>query len=207
MIQEMFHRRAHRGSCSNERGGFTLIETLVAISLLTMAIVAPVTLTNQSLQSAYYARDQITAFYLAQEAVEAIRALRDNQILLIATSGNASGINLFGNIPSNDQPFTVDAHRLSNPSQEITDCSSPTDPSSCPPLQTNGVLYGYAQGESGWTNTNFTRWVVASYVPGSSNNEIRVTATVTWKSAAFATRSFSLSENLYRWVQDGSAAP
>ena len=49
--------------------GFTLIETLVAVSLLTVAIVAPMTLTARSLSAAYYARDQITAFHLAQEAI------------------------------------------------------------------------------------------------------------------------------------------
>src|SRR3989338_949042 len=64
--------------------GFTLIETLVAISLLTIAIIAPMALTAQSLATAYYARDQITAFYMAQEAIEGVRALRDGQILLIS---------------------------------------------------------------------------------------------------------------------------
>ena len=47
--------------------GFTLIETLVAISLLMVAIVAPMSLTARSLATAYYARDQITAFHLAQK--------------------------------------------------------------------------------------------------------------------------------------------
>ena len=57
--------------------GFTLIETLVAVSLLAVVIVAPMSLTTQSLSSAYYARDQMTAFHLAQEAIESVRSVRD----------------------------------------------------------------------------------------------------------------------------------
>ncbi len=178
--------------------GFTLIETLVAISLLTISIVAPISLTAQSLQSAYYARDQITAFYIAQEAIEAIRSVRDGQILQIAQSVNASGINIFGPIPLGDQPFRIDARQTAS-STAITSCSG--DPGGvCIPLETDGTLYGY---QSGWTPTNFTRTVKAHFV-GSSQDEIRVTVTVTWQTGAFQTRSFSISENMYRWVKDGA---
>jgi len=176
--------------------GFTLIETLVAISLLTISIVAPISLTAQSLESALYARDQITAFYLAQEAIEAVRSIRDGQILQITQTANASGLNIFGPIPLGNQPFIIDA-RTADSSQAITTCSG-----TCPPLQTDGTLYGY---QSGWTDTNFTRTVKAAFV-GSGQDEIRVTVTVVWQTGAFQSRSFSISENMYRWVQDGSGA-
>ena len=180
------------------KSGFTLIETLVAITLLTVAITEPISLTTQSLQSAYYARDQITAFYLAQEAIEAVRSVRDSQILQITQSANASSLNIFGPIPLNNQPFRIDA-RATNSSGAITTCS--LDPGgTCIPLQTDGTLYGY---QSGWTDTNFTRTVKAAFV-SSGQDEIRVTVTVTWRTGAFQTRTFSISENLYRWVQDGS---
>lgn len=180
--------------------GFTLIETLVAISLLTIAIVAPMSLTAQSLQSAYYARDQITAFYMAQEAIEALRSVRDSQILQIAHTVDASSVNIFGPIPLSDQPFRVDA-RQTNSSSAITACSG--DPGGvCIPLETDGTLYGY---QSGWTATNFTRTVKAHFI-GAGQDEIRVTVTVSWQTGAFQTRSFSISENMYRWVQDGASA-
>lgn len=174
--------------------GFTLVETLVAISLLTVAIVAPMGLTAQSLQSAYYARDQITAFYLAQEAIESIRAIRDSQVLQIAKSTSGSTINLFGSIPLDNQPFIIDA-RKSDPGQAITKCIS-----ACPPLQTNGTLYGY---ESGWQDTYFTRTVRAAFVAGSQD-EIRISVTVSWQTAGIKARSFTISSDLYRWVNDGS---
>jgi prepilin-type N-terminal cleavage/methylation domain-containing protein len=184
--------------------GFTLIETMVAISLLSVAIVAPMTLTAQSLKTAYYARDQITASYLAQEGIEGVRAIRDSQILQIAQSPNGSQINLFGPIPVG-QNFTVDAHQT-GAEDAIATCAS-----TCPPLQTDGTLYGYS---AGWTATNFTRTVYACYVqqisPGTCNgtpsDEMHLSVTVTWQTGAFQTRSFSISENLYRWVNDGSGA-
>jgi prepilin-type N-terminal cleavage/methylation domain-containing protein len=176
--------------------GFTLIETLVAVTLLTVAVIAPITLTAQSLQTAFYARDQITAFYLAQEAIEAIRSILDGQILQITQTANASGLNIFGPIPLSNQPFTVDA-RIANSSGAITSCSG-----TCPPLQTDGTLYGY---QSGWSNSNFTRTVKAAFV-GAGQDEIRITVTVTWQTGAYQVRTFSISENLYRWVKDGSGA-
>jgi len=187
------------------QAGFTLIETMVAISLLSIAIVAPMTLTAQSLASAYYARDQITAFYLAQEAIEALRSIRDAQILQITHSSNASSINIFGSIPVNNQPFTVDA-RQGDPSAAITLCSG----GPCPPLQTNGTLYGYGFCSDGSCNTNFTRTVNAHFIKNADGSddqdEVRITVTVTWQEGSIVTpRSFSISENLYRWVNDGSS--
>lgn len=179
--------------------GFTLIETLVAISLLSIAIVAPMSLTAQSLSAAYYARDQITAFNLAQEGLEAVRAIRDGQILQISHSADASGINLFGPIPVN-QDFTIDS-RLTDPSTAMQVCPS----NGCASLQTDGILYGYDPDTTTWTPTNFTRTLHAQYI-GGGTDEIRLNVTVSWTSSVGQPRSFTIFENLYRWVNDGSAA-
>lgn len=187
--------------CSQRIRGFTLLETMIAVTLLSVAIVAPMTLTAQSLGSAYYARDQVTAFYLAQEALETIRDVRDNNIL---ANSQGTSVNLLNGIPStNSQPFRVDAR-----DNTMTLCSS--DPGGiCLPLQTDGTLYGY---NSGWTTTQFTRTVIACFVQsgGTCNNtpsdEVKITATVSWRSGGLQLRTVNVSENLYRWVSDGSAA-
>lgn len=179
--------------------GFTLIETLVAISLLSIAIVAPMSLTSQSLSAAYYARDQITAFNLAQEGLEAVRAIRDGQILQISRTADASAIDLFGAIPVN-QDFTIDS-RVSDPAQAMHVCPS----TGCPPLQTDGELYGYDADTVNWPLTNFTRTLHANYV-GASRDEIRLAVTVSWPTNSRQIRTFTIFENLYRWVNDGSAS-
>jgi len=61
--------------------GFTLIETLVAVLLLTTAIAGPLTIASKSLIAALVAKDQVTAFFLAQDAVEYVRFIRDTNKL------------------------------------------------------------------------------------------------------------------------------
>ncbi len=186
-------RPARRSSLT----GFTLIETLVAISLLSVAIVAPMALTTKSLSAAYYARDQITAFHLGQEAIEALRSIRDGQILQIALNPTGIPIDIFGAIPLNE-PFRIDA-RISDPATAIKSCSQ--DPGGvCKPIETDGTLYGY---DSGGAPTHFTRTVHASLV-GGGQDELRITVTVTWQTGAFKIRTFSISENLRRWLDDGA---
>lgn len=177
---------------------FTLIESLVAISLLTVAIVAPMSLVTQSLSAAIYSRDQVTAYNLAQEGIEALRTVRDGNVL--ANALYSEGRNLLDGIPIG-VPFTIDA-RKSTAASAIAVCSG-----TCVPLQTDGTLYGY---ESGWVNTYFTRTLYAAYAgPSSINNgrdAIRVSVTVAWRTSNGQTRSFTIYENMYRWVDDGAAA-
>lgn len=63
------------------KNGFTLVETLVAISILVMVIVGPMTIAQKGIQNAYFANDQVTAVFLAQEAIEGVRELRDEVAL------------------------------------------------------------------------------------------------------------------------------
>ncbi len=185
-------------SGANNRGrGFTLIETLVAITLLTLAVVAPMTLATQSLASSYYARDQVTAFHLAQEAVESVRSSRDANILFNALASGSNDI--LEDIPSGT-PFVVDTR-----DNTMTVCAV-----TCPPLKTDGTFYAYGPvgtsdiygTHAGWVATRYTRTVNAEYV--SAPDEIRISATVTWRTGQFQERSFTISENLYRWVPDGT---
>ncbi len=61
--------------------GFTLVETLVAISVLLLVIVGPMTIAQRGIQNARFASEQVTATFLAQEAIESVRELRDNDAL------------------------------------------------------------------------------------------------------------------------------
>jgi prepilin-type N-terminal cleavage/methylation domain-containing protein len=185
----------HKTRNKKQKKGFTLIETLIAITLLMLAVVEPMSLTAQALKAAYYSRDQVTASNLAQEAVEAVRSVRDAQILTVATNPSAS-VDIFGPIPV-DQDFTIDTT-----TNAVSLCNGP-----CPPLQTNGILYAY---NAGWTNTGFTRTVHACYVqpvaPFACNStvsdEMRLQVTVTWRTGSYPARSISIYENLYRWISN-----
>jgi prepilin-type N-terminal cleavage/methylation domain-containing protein len=67
-------------SLKNKRG-FTLIEALVAISILMVAVVAPITIAQKGLSSAIYTKNQMIASYLAQDAIEYVKNKRDENIL------------------------------------------------------------------------------------------------------------------------------
>lgn len=67
-------------SMQHERG-FTIVETLIAITIILLVITGAITTAQKGLQSSGYANEQITAVFLAQEALEAVRMKRDTQAL------------------------------------------------------------------------------------------------------------------------------
>lgn len=171
--------------------GFTLIETLVAVSLLVISVAAPMTLAVRSLSSAFYARDQVTAFHLAQEAIESVRIVRDGNALRTV---RGVPVDLLAGIPStNGVPFTVDTRN---------NAMAVCDPGGCDPLYNNGEFYGHETG-SGWEATRFTRTVTATEID-ENGDEIKVSVEVKWRSGSFQERAFTISENMYRWVNDGT---
>lgn len=160
---------------------FTLLETLVAVAVLLMALLGPFTIAQQSLKSAYYARDQITAYYLAQEGIEFVRAVRDENYLT-----------------GNDWLAGIDAVCLNTPC--IVDYPNFTYelcPSGiCPALKVSatGGLYNHVSG----TNSPFTRQVMLTTSP-TNPNLIIVSVTISWKSAGVP-RVFTLQERLFNWL-------
>lgn len=69
--------------------GFTLIETLIAVSILTLAVSGPLYSASRSLVAAQTASSQLIANYLAQEGVEFIRRMRDDEYLLAYQAGSS----------------------------------------------------------------------------------------------------------------------
>lgn len=60
--------------------GFTLVETLIAISIFSVSIVAMMSILGRGISDVNYAKKKMTASYLAQEGIEYIRNMRDNYI-------------------------------------------------------------------------------------------------------------------------------
>src|SRR3989338_8054755 len=58
--------------------GFTLIESIVAISVLTLAVAGPLTLAAHSLKASRDARAEFIATHLAEEALEVVHNIRTN---------------------------------------------------------------------------------------------------------------------------------
>ena len=61
--------------------GFSLIESLIAIMVLLLAFAGPLTIVGRGLNTSLLARENVTAFFLAQEGIELVLKLRDNKVL------------------------------------------------------------------------------------------------------------------------------
>ncbi len=188
--------------------GFTLIETLVAVTVLTVAVSAPLSLAAQSLLAAFNSRDQVVAFHLAQEAVETVRAQRDHNILRIVKSGQnvhwlegipVETLDLNGNIDER-KPFLVD----SISSTKNFELCRNSDPNSCDMLQfnPNTGFYGHDfGGPNRGKPSRFRRFVRVTEVPDTNSEEVIVRSEVQWRTGRFGgVKSVIIQENLFKWI-------
>ncbi len=67
---------------------FTLVEALIAISILMIAIASPMIITQKGLLDAELSKNEMTASFLAQDGIEAVKNIRDN-VALNAANGTA----------------------------------------------------------------------------------------------------------------------
>ena len=63
------------------KNGFTLVETILAVTILGLVITSTAQLTQSSLRIGQTTTMQFTAYHLAEEGLEVVRALRDSNWL------------------------------------------------------------------------------------------------------------------------------
>ena len=176
--------------------GFTLLETLIAVSILALATAAPLYSANRAYVAATGARDQLVASYLAQEGIEYARALRDNAYLDAYTHNTPntsiaawntflySGVdNMSIEVCRDGAVCTLD---LTTPTV-LKSCSG-----ACTPLYRMNTKYTQ-RSDTGGTITNFTRTLQAVDIKDGTGAVIeeRIDSTVRWQSrgAAYAVTS------------------
>lgn len=156
--------------------GFTLIETLVAISILMVAVASPLTIAQKGLSSAIYAKDQIIASYLAQDAIEYLRNVSDRN--------TESGVNWLSGIKDScGTSCNVDTSAGS-----ISFCSS------CSALKynENSQIYSYVSGN----NSPFIR--VVKVEETVLDVEALITVTMSWKDKN-TDRVINFHTRIYNW--------
>lgn len=62
---------------STKTAGYSLVEVLVAITVLLLSIVGPMTIAAKGIQTGRFVGEQTTATYLAQEGIESVLAYRN----------------------------------------------------------------------------------------------------------------------------------
>ena len=182
--------------------GFTLLETLVAISILVFAITATFTAAQSSLSVSIDSRDRITAYYLAQEAVELVRNVRDENSLYNYQNPSTPRHWLFGLSEAQSDPCysgSLGAKKcfVDALTKVFDDCDTPT---TCPKLRqdtnTASVTYGlYGHSNSSWPESMYKREIAFTEI---SSTEILLTVTMTWNKGPL-TRTFQAKETLRNW--------
>ncbi len=197
----MKHLRYITYHCTSR--GFTLVETLVSITILLIVIIGPMTVASRGMQNAFYAGDQTTAIYLAQEAIEHIQRLRDDAALqnyqdYVADGSDADGDTWSWYTALNANCRDSNGCDMNFEASPITyrDCSTPAN---CQLNKYTGAtfgdrVYGYTIGAE-WAPSIFTRRVRVGQL---SDGGLPVTVTVSWNSNLFrSTRTVTLQTYLY----------
>jgi type II secretory pathway pseudopilin PulG len=165
-----------------KKGGFTILETLVAITILSTAILGPMELASKSIVSAGTAQNQIKAFYLTQEAMEYIRNIRDTNLI----NGNpwitGGSLNL---CVSGDCIVDV-------PQDSIAACVG-----TCPKIRyddSTGFYYNYISGDE----TIFIRTARITNPVSGNLDEAKITVTTSWDEQR-RSKSLTLNSYIFEW--------
>lgn len=180
-------------------GGFTIVETLIALTIFSIAVAGIITVAVQGGTNVNATRNRLVANYLVQEGIELVRGYRDSKVL--ASPGNLNlGWGTFIADVTSSCSVRCDIDSLA-PGTLLT-CPGGV----CPALNydsstvsTTAGYYNHLALSSTNMVTPFTRSLTITVPTGST--EAIVTATVTWTDGSLV-RSTMLSESLFSWYPE-----
>lgn len=167
----MYLRPEKLNSNRNIERGFTLIEALVALIVLTTALGPALVLSSNISSVASVIQNNLIAANLSQEGVEVVRALRD-----------ANWYNGY----SFDNGLANGIYRIQWNSNALIALGSN------PFLKISGGLYSYSSG----TDTKFQRTVTITRV---SSEELRIISNVIWTERGNRVREVKAESHLFDW--------
>jgi prepilin-type N-terminal cleavage/methylation domain-containing protein len=174
--------------------GFSLVEMLVAVSVLLIVIVGPMTVTSRAAKSSSFATEQAVAFFLAQEGLEITQKVRDDLLLqyFAGTIANpwATFTNTGGGGTYRDCYAVINANGCGLDWSRIN-VRLLSSVVSCATLSDCLLKYRAASDRSKYTystngtvvDTPFTRRIVLTIVGG---NSVEVKSIVTWRTGSIA---------------------
>ncbi|MBI3572365.1 type II secretion system protein [Candidatus Kaiserbacteria bacterium] len=182
--------------------GFTLLETLVAVTILTLAVAGPLTSASRAVIAAQTASQQLTASYLAQEGIEYVRLMRDDESLAFYSGGGPAsawtdfitGSSASSITGCRSSACTLDP--LSSMGTGSGHSLSPCSGNSCGSLylRPDGI-YTEQSGAAGAVKTPYTRTLQAVDISASDE---RITSKVQWVSRG-TTYTVSVTDHLTPW--------
>lgn len=184
---------------NNPKSGFTLLETLVAILILMLAVAGPLTIAQKGLAAAQVAKNQTVAYYLAQDAMEYVRFVRDSNKL--AGSPWLAGLDTTPNSHTNAGASGGQCVSAAGDSACYVDSRQDTTTYCGGATCTSRMYYndsgGWFSNDTNDTPSIFTRTVVIKDI---SSTEAQVSVTVSWTRPGGGTPpSVTLKENMFDW--------
>ncbi len=192
--------------------GFTLVETLISIFILTMVIAAFMELIANNWFIARFTNNEITANYLAQEALDSIRNDRDTTMFLGNNPLNQpqSRVTFYGRYGVDGRWTTGTLSKCYSvggcefditkfPAIPPAECASSgcTQTLYYDPSPTTGGFYTYTPVTGRTIPTTFIRQVNMT-VNGNQKEELNITVKITWKNGT-QTRSKLSYYTLMDW--------
>lgn len=151
--------------------GFTLLETIVAVGVIMVGLIAVLVLINGSLFYVSLIKDRLVAAHLNSEGLEVVRNIRDNNWLQ----------NLAWNNGLSDGDYNVAYNSLSLSPYADTELL----------IDASSGLYNYSSGSP----SGFKRKIS---IANLSSYELRVISTVTWQRKGINYTN-SAEEHLFNW--------
>ena len=213
--QKMLQMLPARKTCTHSRGGFTIVEVLIALALFSVAVVGVITIAAQGGIDTSFAKNRLIATYLADEGIELMRGMRDTAVLQARGSSlpSRTGWNNFVVASSSScsagSPCDIDATNGAGvePFQQSSNFASCSTTVSgvggfyCPlyydsTLSSSG-FYSDRPTFRGEMPTIFSRALI---VKSSSTepDDVSISSTVVWQEGA-STQSITQTEYLFDW--------
>jgi type II secretory pathway pseudopilin PulG len=168
---------------------FTLIEVLIAITVLIIGILSGFILVTKALYNVAVIKDRLTASFLAQEGIELTRQIRDSNFLRILDSEEESADWRDG---LGDGTYIIESKVDSEESIRLV----PIEEDQNRFLFYDNVLKIYNYDDNG-EPTSFNRKIKITTI---SDDEIRVESIMQWKTRTIDFDLF-VEDHLYNWMK------
>lgn len=189
--------------------GFTVLETMVAIIVASLAIAGASLAAQGGIRAASIAKEEVRAFYMAQEVLELLNNKKDtNELSNIVNGTNVDWLAGVASV-AND-PCYPGKRCILDPWEYplFRDCGVGPCPKIMFKDKPGDYRYGYLIGLGGFPelayikNTQYTRELSIEKSP--SGNEVLVTINITWDHAG-STRQFKVKTLLTNWLTSSTS--
>jgi type II secretory pathway pseudopilin PulG len=171
--------------------GFTVVETLMALTVFSMVVVALVTVSSSSVTNVNFLRNRLTASYLGQEGIELVRNVRDGY--MASGAGWLAFVNTVDNYCMTESGCNFDPLLSTNQGDGFFSATG----SACSLRLTETIGY-YSPSPTFSSRSLYCRRVTLEPLIDASQHGLKVTSTVTWQDGV-TPKTLQMVDYIYEW--------